>query len=116
MTHREKIATQRVKNNKNHTESGVNGQNNAVSDLNAKCEQKHTERGKNIYSNQVRSKISRELASNACNLKEFNKTDLDLPEMSPSFEKTFKTKFSEMHNFAANHLLKTVTVNMENVK
>ena len=39
-------------------------------------------------------------------------TDLDLPEMSLSFENPFKTKISKMHNFAANYLLKTVTVNM----
>ena len=43
-------------------------------------------------------------------------TDLDLPEMSLSFENPFKTKISKMHNFAANYLLKTVTVNMENLK
>ena len=36
--------------------------------------------------------------------------------MAPSFENPFKTKFSKFHNYAVNHLLKTVTVNMENVK
>ena len=36
--------------------------------------------------------------------------------MSPSFGNTFKTKFSKIHNYAASHLLKTVTVTMENVK
>ena len=44
--------------------------------------------------------------------KDFNKVDLGLQEMPPSFRNSFKTKFSKMHNFAANHLLKTVTVNM----
>ena len=36
--------------------------------------------------------------------------------MLPSFENPFKTKLSEMHNYAANQLLKTITVNIENVK
>ena len=42
--------------------------------------------------------------------------DLDLPERLLCFENPFKTKVFKMHNFAANHLLKTVTVNMENAK
>ena len=36
--------------------------------------------------------------------------------MLPSFENLIKTKLSEIHNYAANQLLKTDTVNMENVK
>ena len=75
-----------------------------MSDLNTKCERKHTKKGKNIYSTQTRSQNSHENLLNACHPKELNKADLDLPEMSPSFENPFKTKFSKMHNFAANHL------------
>ena len=44
-----------AENDKNYTESGMNGQNNAVNDLNAKCEQKNTEICKNIYPNRDRS-------------------------------------------------------------
>ena len=86
-----------------------------MSNLNAKYEGKHTEPGKHIYSNQTRSQNSHKNVLNAYDPKEFNKADLDLPEMSPSFESPFKTKFSKIHNYAANNLLNTVAVNMENV-
>ena len=37
------FAIQRVENDKNYTESGLNSRNNVVSNLNTKFEQKHTE-------------------------------------------------------------------------
>ena len=90
--------------------------NNAISNLNSKWKQKHTEKGKHIYPNRTRAQNSHENVLNACNPKDFNRADFGLPEMSPSSENLFKAKFSKMHNFKANHLLKSFTVNMENVK
>ena len=44
-----------------------------MSDLNAKCEQKHTEKGKNIYSNQTRSQNIHENVLNAFDPKDLTK-------------------------------------------
>ena len=46
LTRRENVATERIENDKNYIESGLNRQNHAVSDLNENCEQKHTGKAK----------------------------------------------------------------------
>ena len=102
LTQREKVATQRFKKIKKHTELGQSDRNRTVSNLNAKCEQNILKKAKTFTLIELAHKTVTKTYS--CDPKEFNKTDLDLPEMSPSFESPFKTKFSKMHNFAANHL------------
>ena len=67
---------------------------------------------KKNYPNRVCSHNSHESVLNACNPKESNKTGSDPAEILPRFENPFKTKLSEIHNYAENQSLKIVTVNM----
>ena len=104
------------KNHENYTSSGLREQQNALDKPYKKYQQNNTKTSENIYLNGDHSQKRHHNNANMHNPEGFNNTDCDLSESSHGFENPFKTKFSDIHNYAANQLLKTVNVNMENVR